>query len=149
MEHHLEPFRADIEGAAGDVDDDILAWCANYYVALKQLTGQRVFVALYEHVVSDPRGEAARIFAFLGRPFDDRVFERKMAPSNRVRVSRFGDSSALVIGGDTLGGRRKHIAPAQLERALAILARFGLDEIYGPEPMPRVADLARFGIPVA
>ena len=37
MEDHLEPFRAEIESASGDVDNHLLAWGANYYVALRQL----------------------------------------------------------------------------------------------------------------
>jgi hypothetical protein len=146
MEDHLEPFRADIESAAGDVDDNVLAWCANYYVALRQLAGQNVFVAFYEPLVIDPRTEIARLFAFLGRSFDDRVFTRMMVPSVQVRVSRFGDSSAVVTGGDMIDGWRKHITPAQLERTLALLRRFGLDSIYGTGSMPLVTDLARFNI---
>jgi hypothetical protein len=148
MADHLEPFRGEIEAAADAVDDNIIAWCANHYVAIRQLAGQRACVVFYEHILRDPHGEVARIFAFLGRPFDKCAFARMMAPSNRIRVSRFGDSRALMIGGDTLGGWREHVAPAQLERALALLARFGLDEIYGPDPMPRVANLSGFGIPV-
>jgi hypothetical protein len=147
MEDHLEPFRADIEAAAGDVDDNLFAWCANYYVALRQLAGQRVFVAFYESLLMDPRTEVARLFAFLGRTFDDRIFARMMLPSVQVRVSSDGDSSAVLSGGDMIDGWRTHISPAQLERALELLKRFGLDWIYGPASMPRVADLARFGIP--
>jgi Sulfotransferase family len=147
MEDHLEPFRADIEAATNDVDDNLVAWCANYYVALRQLAGQRVFVAFYEPLLIDPRNEIARLFKFLGRTFDDRVFAQMTVPSVQVRVERFGDSSAVVSGGDIIDGWRKHITPAQQERALALLKRFGLDSIYGPESMPRVADLTQFGIP--
>jgi hypothetical protein len=148
MEDHLEPFRADIESASGDVDNHLLAWCANYYVALRQLAGQRVFVAFYERFLAEPRSEIARLFAFLDRPFDDRVFERMAVPSVQARVARHGDSSAVVTGGDMLDGWRKHITAEQVDRALALLKRFGLDAIYGSESMPRVTDLTGFGIPV-
>jgi hypothetical protein len=147
MQDHLEPFRAEIEAATSEVDDNLLAWCANYYVALRQLAGQRVFVAFYEPLLIDPRTEVQRLFAFLGRPYDDRIFARMAVPSVQVRVSPYGDSSAVVSGGDMIDGWRKHISPSQLERALALLKRFGLDSIYGPESMPRVADLSHFGIP--
>lgn len=147
MEDHLEPFRAEIESATGDVDNHLLAWCANYYVALRELAGQRVFVAFYERFLAEPRTEIARLFAFLGRPFDDRIFERMKVPSAQARVARHGDSSAIVTGGDVLDEWRKHITPEQLDRSLALLKRFGLDAIYDAETMPRVTDLTAFGIP--
>jgi hypothetical protein len=146
MEDHLEPFRADIEAATGDVDNHLIAWCANYYVALRQLAGQRVFVAFYERFLSDPRNEIARLFAFLDRPFDERVFQRMKVPSIQARVARHGDSSAIVTGGDLLDEWRKHITPAQIDRAMTLLERFGLDAIYGPASMPRVTDLSHYGI---
>ena len=148
MEDHLEPFRAEIEAASGDVDNHLLAWCANYYVALRQLSGQRVFVAFYERFLAEPRSEIARLFAFLGRPFDDRVFSQMKAPSVQARVTRSGASSAVLTGGNVLEEWRKSITPQQLDRALALLQRFGLDAIYGAETLPRVADLTKFGIPV-
>jgi RecB family endonuclease NucS len=74
LEDHLAPFRAEIESASGDVDNHLLAWCANYYVALRQLKGQRVFVAFYERFLAEPHDEIARLFAYLDRPFDNRVF---------------------------------------------------------------------------
>jgi hypothetical protein len=147
MEDHLEPFRAEIESASGDVDNHLLAWCANYYVALRQLKGQRVFVAFYERFLAEPRAEIARLFTFLGRPFDDRVFERMKVPSVQARVARHGDSSAVVTGGDLIDEWRKHITPAQIDRAMVLLDRFGLNVIYGTESLPRVRDLAQFGIP--
>jgi hypothetical protein len=146
MEDHLEPFRAEIESTTGDVDNHLLAWCANYYVALRELAGQRVFVAFYERFLAEPRTEIARLFAFLGRPFDDRIFERMKVPSAQARVARHGDSSAIVTGGDVLDEWRKHITPEQLDRSLALLKRFGLDAMYGAETMPRVTDLTGFGI---
>jgi hypothetical protein len=106
-----------------------------------------VFVAFYEPLLIDPRNEIARLFAFLGRTFDDRVFARMAVPSVQARVSRNGDSSAVVSGADMIDGWRKHISSAQIERTLSLLKRFGLDSIYGPESMPRVADLSHFGIP--
>lgn len=148
MEDHLEPFRTEIEAASGDVDHHMLGWCANYYVALRQLSGQRVFVAFYERFLAEPRTEIARLFAFLGRPFDDRVFKRMAVPSVQARVARHGDSSAIVTGGNVLDEWRKHITPEQTERAVALLERFGLDAIYGPETMPRVKDLTQFGVPL-
>ena len=147
MEDHLEPFRGVIEAAEGDVENHLLAWCANYYVALRQLAGQRVFVAFYERFLAEPRAEIARLFAFLDRPFDDRVFKQMKVPSVQARVARHGDSSAVVTGGDLLDEWRKHVTPEQIERTLALLQRFGLDAIYGEGSLPLVADLTRYGIP--
>ena len=148
MEDHLEPFRADFESAAGDVDNHLLAWCANYYVALRQLKGQHVFVAFYERFLAEPRDEIARLFTFLDRPFDDRVFKRMAIPSVQARVARHGDSSAIVTGGNPIDAWRNHITPEQIDRTLSLLERFGLDSIYGSDSMPLVADLTGFGIPV-
>ena len=147
MEDHLGRFRADVEAVSDAVDDHLLAWCANYYVALRQLAGQRVHVAFYERFVAEPQLEIERLFAFLGRPFDDRIFKRMMVPSIQARVARYGCSSAVVTGGSLLDDWRKHITPQQIGRTLAMLKRFGLDSIYGAESMPLVKDLSEFGIP--
>jgi hypothetical protein len=148
MEDHLEPFRADIESVSSDVDHHLLAWCANYYVALRELAGQRVFVAFYERFLAEPRSEIARLFKFLDRPFDDRIFARMMVPSASARAARPDDPSTVVTGSDMLNEWRKDITPEQIDRTVAMLKRFGLDVIYGPESMPRVADLTQFGIPL-
>ncbi|HLJ84235.1 MAG TPA: sulfotransferase [Candidatus Eremiobacteraceae bacterium] len=147
MADHLEPFRAEIESASGDAENHLVGWCANYYVALRQLAGRRVFVAFYERFLAQPRNEIARLFAFLGRPFDDRVFEQMKVPSVQARVTRSGDASAVLTGGDVLEGWRKYVTAEQTDRALALLRRFGLDAIYGAETMPLVSDLTAFGIP--
>ncbi|HLJ83455.1 MAG TPA: sulfotransferase [Candidatus Eremiobacteraceae bacterium] len=143
MEDHLEPFRADIQSVSRDVDDHLLAWCANYYVALRQLAGKKVFVAFYERILSEPHEEIPRLFSYLGRPIHDRVFTRMAAPSVQARVSRDGESSAVLRGGNLVTDWRQHITQAEIDRAMWWLRRFGLDDIYGPGSMPLVADLSR------
>ena len=147
MEDHLEPFRADIEAVSRDVDDHMLAWCANYYVALRQLRGQDVFVAFYERILAAPHAEIPRLFSYLRRPIDDRVFTRMAAPSVQARTTREGDSSAVLRGGNLLTDWRRNITQAQIERALWWLKRFGLDDIYGSGSTPLVSDLSKHGIP--
>ena len=96
----------------------------------------------------DRRSEIARLFKFLDRPFDDRIFARMMVPSASARAARPDDPSTVVTGSDMLNEWRKDITPEQIDRTVAMLKRFGLDVIYGPESMPRVADLTQFGIPL-
>jgi hypothetical protein len=100
-------------------------------VPLKQLGRGEIYLIFYENLCEDPEGEVRRLFAFLGKDFDESVLQKMKQPS---LFSRPG--SAVLSGERLVGGWRKHVTDAQLQRAVEILGLFELDKIYSEEAMP-------------
>jgi len=107
----------------------ILLWCAENQVALASGVEHVVY---YENFCrEDPRPEIAGMFEYLGKPFDESVFAAMRRPSKLSTAQ-----SAVVTGGNLVDSWRKHVSAEQLDRALELLAEFGLDRIYGADSYP-------------
>jgi hypothetical protein len=135
MKDHLEPFREALAGVTDPFDRHVIVWCVENFVPLRQFSKGEIHLAFYEHLVAEPRLEFERMFSFLGRPFDQEALHGLGRPS---AVSR--SDSPVVVGGSSVDGWRQDVTAEQVERALRILALFGLDRVYGEDPMPRVED---------
>jgi hypothetical protein len=130
----LEPFEEEMRSAKDDFERDVFSWCVENYVPLKQFGPGEIYVIFYEGLCEDPNDELRRLGAFLGRDFDNSVFEKIDRPS---RLSR--PKSAILSGESLVANWRKHVTDAQLERAVEILRLFGLDKIYSEEPLPNTS----------
>ena len=75
----------------------------------------------------NPEDGLHSLFGFLGEDMDARVYEELDRPSP---LSRKG------VPLPSVDGWRAGMSIRQLEKAGEILALFGLDRIYGEEPMP-------------
>jgi hypothetical protein len=139
VEDHLGPMREAIAQASTVWDQRMFVWCVQNYVPLRQAIAGDAYVVFYENVCMDPEGELRRLFAFLGREADDSFVRRLWKPSPMARQREMPDPKTLVEG-----WRRRVPAP-EVDRAIEILRIFGLDAVYGAEPMPRTAGLAAFG----
>ena len=131
VEDFLEPFVGEMRSAKTDFERHVFSWCIENYVPLKQLGRGEIHLIFYENLCEDPEGEVKRLFAFLGKDFDESVLQKMKNPS---LFSRPG--SAVLSGEGLVGGWRKHVTDAQLERAVEILGLFGLEKVYSEEPMP-------------
>jgi len=129
---HLEPFEPLIRSAEDNFERRILLWCADNYVPLRQFRSEGVCLVFYEELVSNPEPTIDRLFGFLSRPVEQGVFAQLEVPSRLCR-----EDSAVLTGEDRLAGWRKDVGPDRMARAGEILAAFGLDGIYGPDPLPR------------
>jgi hypothetical protein len=134
VEDFLEPFEEEMRSARDDFERDVFSWCVENYVPLKQFGPGEMHLSFYERLCQDPADEVGRLFDFLGRDFDNSVFEKINRPS---RLSR--PKSAIFSGESLVADWRKHVTDAQLERAVEILRLFGLDEIYSEEPLPNTS----------
>lgn len=134
MEDHLEPFRDLMTSTTERFDQHVLLWCIENYVPLRQFRPGDVHVAFYEHFCVDPAREIERMFSFLGKPFDPAAMANLSKPS---AVSR--KTSAIVSGESLVESWRKKVGDAQVARAEEILGAFGLDRIYGADPLPKLA----------
>jgi hypothetical protein len=131
IEDFLEPFEEEMRSARTDFERHIFAWCVETYVPLKQLGREDVHLTFYENLCEDHKREIERLFAFLDKGFDERVFEKMKNPSPMCR-----EGSAVLSGERLIDGWRRHVTGSQLERAIEILNLFGLDKIYSEEDMP-------------
>ena len=137
---HLEPFEADLAEADSkgtEFERMIHFWCVENLVPLRQLGPGDVHIAFYERLVTQPEEEIRRLFDHVGSRFDPSVLDAAGRPSMASRKD-----SAIVSGGDLVGGWRRHLSEDQVGRAVEILAAFGLERIYGadPEPVPSVPE---------
>lgn len=134
----LGPFRAEMEQAANPFEDHLSLWCAETYVALHQLAPDDVCLLFYEQLCENPEAEIARLFAFLGKGYDQRVLAQLKLPSPLSRPD-----STIITGGSLIDAWRAGITAEQLARAMQLLSLFGLDSIYSEDPMPNVEDASQ------
>ena len=128
VEDHLRPFEGEIRNAAPGFEQHVFLWCIENYVPLRQLAQDDVHIVFYEELLANPETGIPRLFSFLGRGFDDTVYDALKRPSP---LSRAG-----AAGGRTPGGWRDAVGEARMRRAVEIMGLFGLDRIYSDEPMP-------------
>ena len=96
------------------------------------------WIETYPTLFTDERFEAAeeeieKIFRFLHKPFDQRIFQKLNIPSHVTR-----EESAIKTETSLIDSWRNHVTDRQLERAVDILKTFGLDCIYSEDSMPAV-----------
>ncbi len=135
MRDHLEPHRALIESVSDPFEKHVVQWCVENFVPLRQFVRGEIHVAFYENFSVEPRAELERLFAFLGKPFSERVLERVERPSRMTwalpgsRTVRTSDPEAW----------RPYVSAERLARALEIISGFGLDALYGDASLPNRA----------
>jgi hypothetical protein len=142
MDGPLAPWRAVIAAAAEDPDPfhrHVLRWCLENVVPVAQLVPGDVHVVFYEDLAEDPAGELHRLARFLHRyaaggwaldPTTPLALDRPSAASWRRTPS--------PTTGRSLESWLTDVAPERAAAAVALVAEFGLDRLYGPGPRPRV-----------
>ena len=131
VEDFLQPFEGEIRAATTPFERSVFLWCIENYVPLRQLEPESIHVSFYESLCTRPEDEVRRLFAFLGKDFDGKVYDRINRPSSLIRRE-----SAVVIGERPVDSWTRTVDDARRERAVEILTLFGLDRIYGESPLP-------------
>jgi hypothetical protein len=130
----LHPWADEIREAQDTFERTMFLWCVETLVPLKQCAPGDFHVVFFENLVRHPESEVARLFSHLGKSMDGLDLEKLKVPSLTARRA----SSAVWTGMDPAEAWKSKVTPEQRRRALEILARFGLDRIYGDDPMPRM-----------
>jgi sulfotransferase family protein len=130
---HLAPFAGEIEQAKTQFEKHVFLWCIENFVPLRQFAPGDWHVTFYENLCERPRFEIDRLFAFLERSYDRRIFGALKQPSELSR-----EESAIVRGGSLVDSWRRVVSEEQRRRALDIVKLFGLDAIYGDRSTPDV-----------
>ena len=135
MEDHLTPFVDLLRRAESEIEQSLLVWCVENYVPLQQLRRGDLHVVCYEHLVERPEDEFRKLMSFYQLPFNDELMSLVGRPSG---VTAKG--SAVVAGGDLLRSWQDKISPDERRRIVELLHLFGLDRLYGEDPMPLLDD---------
>jgi hypothetical protein len=133
----LEPFADTITGAHSALDQQILWWCIENYVPLSQFAAGEIHIVWYERLVAEPYDELGRLSEFLSMPFKPDVH----AKMRRYSLTT-GPFSPLHAGRSPMNSWTRNWSHDEVRRVMQILSRFGLDEIYTDNPMPRVEGIA-------
>ncbi len=132
MRDHLEPFRDLLAAPKPAFEDHVLDWCVENYVPMRQGVFATTYVAFHESLSAQRHEEFRRLFAYLGRGLDDRVIPMSWKPS----VTTFIGTHAAHRQAPHPGRWRSARTPDEIERAMAIVRRFGLDRFYVEDVMP-------------
>ncbi|MEM7031752.1 MAG: sulfotransferase [Chloroflexota bacterium] len=133
VDDFLHPFVKHIEQAKPGFETFVFRWCIQNYVPLKQFKPGEIHLIFYEDLCNEPKAEIDRLFKYMGRDYDETVYQNIRKPSP---VSR--EESAIMSGGSLIDGWRKQITSDQIAQAVDILGLFGLDYIYNAESVPQV-----------
>lgn len=134
MADHLEPHRALMTAELDPFEARLVHWCILNYVPLRQFAGGGLHVVFYEDLCRRPREVLPDLFRYIGQEYRPWILETMAVPS---RLSR--GQSAVVKGADPVESWRAEATPEQMRSTARILAQFGLDRLYGEEPLPRVS----------
>lgn len=136
IEDHLAPYANAIRAAKTDFEVHVFTWCVENYIPFRQFGPGDVHVAFYENFCVDPVRELDRLFGFLGRPYDERIFARltRSAVSGRA-VGRQRPTAVMSVEALNEPWRRQ-LSQAEIDRAREIVASFGMDRIYDRDGLP-------------
>jgi hypothetical protein len=135
VEDHLAPFLSLLSDARSPIDRGVAMWCAENYVPLNHFRRDEIHVVCYEHLLVRPVEEFRRLMAFYRLAFSPDLLDDVDRPSG---VTAKG--SAVVSGGDVLRAWRDRLDASTRARTVRTLEAFGLDRIYGDDPMPLLDD---------
>ena len=145
MSDHLAPFASAIRAAKTDFERHVFDWCVENYVPFRQFAPGAVHLAYYENFCVDPASELDRLFAFLGRSYDSRIFAQLTQPTTSAFAPGRARPKAVISEESLTESWRPHLSQADTDRAYEIVASFGLERIYGRASLPDMdAALATF-----
>ncbi len=134
VDDFADMFETDLDGANRYFERRLFVWCLEQYVPLTQFGRGEIHLAFYENFCEQPATELERLFTFLKQDYDSSLLSLLIRPSPTARKD-----SAIVLGERPVDSWRQGVDNDQIATALKILERFGLDRIYGPDPMPNTA----------
>ena len=144
MQDYLNPFQQYLQDSQTryklnqeDIfENTIFSWCCQNYVPLKQFKLDEICVIFYENICMNPKVEIQKMFDFLGKTYEEKVFENLEKPSKVTR-----NDSPIRTGENLTNSWRNHISDEQITRAVEILSLFGLDKIYSEKSLPHTDNL--------
>lgn len=141
VQDFLAPFVPQIEKALTfseqSLERNVLFWCIENYVPLKQFRPGEMHVAFYEDFVTAPEEETRRLFEYLKKPYELRVLQSLGIPSSQTRAD-----SSVRGREDKLARWRRVFSAEQVAWTMNVLELFGLDRLYTDALTPRIPGAA-------
>jgi hypothetical protein len=131
VDEYLAPFAAVRDRCHTPFERQVLHWCVENYMALRQLPVTKGSVVFYEEVAMQPASSWPLISETIGCTSD-------IPPPAKLRdpSSVCGPWSDISTGERAVSRWRAEVTERELDQAVSILADFGLDSIYGRGVMP-------------
>lgn len=133
VDDYLRDHKGLLQRSHSRVEQQVLMWCIENFVPIQQFRRSDIHVLFYENLVREPKRELQRLLEFFGLPFHEDVLTRVPKPSQTTM-----SSSVLAKGGDSIVSWRNQLSAHDVAGAMALLSAFGLDRIYGPDPLPQL-----------
>lgn len=111
-----------------------VVWCISNLVPLRQFPRGTLNLFHFEDLVNHPDTEIPRLFQSLGRS----PVEATSARLDRPSATTTGRSAAMT-GANRVTSWKKTLAPRQVDRILAVVSAFGMDELYDDAGLPRAS----------
>ncbi|MGE0451431.1 MAG: sulfotransferase [Vicinamibacterales bacterium] len=136
MEDFLDPFRDLLETRRSAFVGNVVSWCAENYVPLKQFAGGGIHLCYYEHVLLEPAREVARLLTFVGEPLPDDLGAVLSAPSD----TNWNRSHQPLPAFDQW---KNEVDAGDRDAAVRVLEQFGMQALYDQDGRPGSATLTR------
>lgn len=130
----LQRFVKPIQAARSAFERQIYMWCIENYVPLVQLDEGDAFVVFYENLCQSPTQQMQRVFTFIDRRLTEDALHAHETPSSLTR-----EHSASPADENRIQAWREDVSEAQVQRAVEILERFGLDRLYDAALTPHLS----------
>jgi hypothetical protein len=130
---HLSDIYDDIVKCDDAFQRHIYLWCIENYIPLKLFSDGDVYPIFYENICLDPKYEIEKMLKWLGITVTDKVWETTKTASAVTRKN-----SAINTGESLVDKWKNEVNVMQTDKALEIMSRFGLDQIYDADSMPKV-----------
>jgi hypothetical protein len=135
---YLVPYQADMERAS-PLEAFFFRWCVDTLIPLRQLKKSELHVAFFEDFCIQPQRELSRLFSFLGKHVDQRVFTVLDRPSSQAWRSGEKLPSRLTLAQNWQDG----LSGVELRTAQHAMRLFGLDSLYRDDGTPDLASALR------
>ena len=133
---YLSEYRSVIRACTTPFERQVAAACIEIGVPLSQFKTGEICVVFYEQLCQDPARILAEVFSHLGRPFDRRVCDHVTRPSHTTLSRRKLRDDWKLGSPRVVGAWKDSVSSTQMRRGSTILSMFGLDTLYGDDPMP-------------
>ena len=133
VEDYLGPVAEEMAAETDEFARHVWLWAAENSVPLRQFAPGEVIVVFYEDLLREPEREMDRLLSWVGDAATAEVLAASARPS-----ARSADKQTVRSGEERLNAWRGGVSRAQTGRAVEILARFGLDAVYGEGDLPLV-----------
>ncbi len=131
IEDYLHPYLDIINNTTDTFDRQIIMWCIENKIPLKQFNNGEILVVFYEDLCVDAQKVIEDISSYLVNEYPKNFLDQISKPSALSRKD-----SAINKGTDLIGAWKNNTSKDQLDRAIKILKAFGMDKVYNEELMP-------------